>query len=471
MNLSEDEKLTQAGKYSLIDFSIVTGKYSPNWHHELIADKLEAIERGELKRLMIFMPPRHGKSQLATINFPAWYLGLHPEREIMTVSYSGDLAQDFGGKTRDKIADESYGLVFDNLSLKEDEKSKGKWKTDKGGSYLSAGIGGAITGRGADILIVDDPIKNREEAESKVFRKKVWDFYTSTAYTRLNPGGAIIVILTRWHLDDLAGRLLTKSNEYWEILDLPAIAISDEKYRKKGEALWPTRYSLERLQEIKKTLGVYDWSALYQQKPITTESQEFKNKWFKYRPWEEVEKLNTRNFLTIDTAISQKASADWTGICMNFIDRENKWNLKTEKMRINPKELIDLIFTLYQRDGYEKIGIEKTIYLDAIKPFMDDEMRKRNIFLPIVELVHHQIAKEIRIRGLIPRYESGSVYHIENECETLEENLLSFPKGLDDDVADATAYQLQIAEAPEDDREEKRQIEINRANYGYHEKT
>jgi len=235
MSLSEEEKLVQAGKYSLIDFSIVTGKYSPNWHHELIADKLEAIERGELKRLMIFMPPRHGKSQLATINFPAWYLGRHPDGEIITVSYSGDLAMDFGGKTRDKIADESYGLVFDNLSLKEDEKSKGKWKTNKEDSYLSAGIGGAITGRGADILIVDDPIKNREEAESKVFRKKVWDFYTSTAYTRLNPGGAIIVILTRWHLDDLAGRLLTKSNEYWEILDLPAIAVSDEEHRKKAK--------------------------------------------------------------------------------------------------------------------------------------------------------------------------------------------------------------------------------------------
>src|SRR6185295_10191512 len=145
------------------------------------------------------------------------------------------------------------------------------------------------------------------------------------------------------------------------------------------------------------------------------------------------------------------ASADYTGIVRNYVDRENKWNLKAYRMKVSPTELIDLVFTLYQQDRPEKIGIEKTIYLQALKPFLDEEQRKRNIFLPIVELDHKQVHKETRIRGLIPRYESGSVYHIKEECRDLEEELLTFPKAINDDVMDALAYQLQVAEAPDED--------------------
>ena len=447
-SIEDQRKIAQAGKFSLIDFSIITNrKYKPNWHHEIISEKLEAIERGELKRLMIFMPPRSGKSQLATINFPAWYLGRNPDKEIITVSYSGDLAIDFGSKTRDLISNEIYQMIFE-VSLKEDEKSKGKWMTKQGGSYISAGVGGAITGRGADCLILDDPIKNKEEAESEVYRNKIYDFFTSTAYTRLNPQGAIIIILTRWHLDDLAGRLLTQNKGEWEIIEFPAIATEDEEYRKKGEPLWPSRYSLEDLNNIKKAIGGYDWACLYQQKPVLTENQEFRPHWIKYRTLTEIKQFETKNYLTIDTAISQRASADYTGICRNFIDKENNWNLKTGRYKIDPKGLIELLFSLHEQDKYEKIGIEKTIYLTAIKPFLMDEMRRRNIFLPIVELEHKEIAKEIRIRGLIPRYESGSVYHIKDECVELEEEMFTFPRGMNDDVLDATAYQLQIAKAP-----------------------
>ncbi len=462
-SIEEQKKIAQAGRYDLIDFSIITNRqYKPNWHHNQIAEKLEAVEAGKLKRLMIFMPPRAGKSQLATINFPAWYLGRNPDKEVITVSYSGELALDFGSKTRDLVRDEVYNLIF-NLSLREDEKAKGKWRTKQGGYYISMGIGGTITGRGADILLIDDPIKNREEAESEVYRNKVWDFYTSTAYTRLNPGGAVIIILTRWHLDDLAGRLLKKERQNWEVIEFPAIAIKDEKYRKQGEPLWPSRYSLEEYEKTKETIGIINWNALYQQRPILSENQEFKPYWFKYRTQEELNILETRNFITIDTAISKKASADYTGICRNFVDKENKWNIKTNKLRINPKELIDLLFTLYEKDRPEKIGIEKTIYLQAIKPFLDDEMRKRNKFLPIVELLHNQIQKETRIRGIIPRYESGSIIHIENECGDLEEEALSFPLGAHDDVLDSLAYQVQIAESPIGNEAIRRKILQNRA--------
>ncbi len=468
MNLSyeEQKKIAQAGRYSLIDFSILTGKkYKPNWHHEIIADELEKAERGDIdwKILLLQLPPRSGKSLLTTINFPAWYLGKNPDKEIITSSYSGELAVDFGSKTRDLISLQTYQSMF-GVKLKEDDKSKGRWKTNEGGGYVSVGIGGALTGRGADYLIIDDPIKNREEADSEVYRNKVWSWFTSTAYTRLQPNGKVIVILTRWHLDDLAGRLMKNKefNSRMKIISFPAIAEEDEQYRKKGEALWPSRYSLEELESIKKGIGTYDFSSLYQQKPILSENQEFKSGWFQYRDWEEVMKLETRNFLTIDTAVSKKSSADYTGIVKNYVDRENKWNIKTRRMRLNPKELIDFIFAVNEQDRYEKIGIEKTIYFDAIKPFIDDEMRKRDKFLNIVPLEHNQISKEIRIRGLVPRYESRSIIHVTGECADLEEEVLTFPVGMRDDVLDALAYQTQIAEAPLGDEEEKLKLLLNR---------
>jgi len=466
-SIEEQKKIIQAGKYSLIDFSILTDrKYKPNWHHEVIAEELEKAEKGisDWKILILMCPPRSGKSTETTINFPAWYLGRNPDKEIITASYSSDLATDFGSKTRTLISSDEYQLIFPKVSLRKDEKSKAKWMTDDGGSYISVGIGGAITGRGANILIIDDPIKNREEADSALIRQKHWDWFTSTAYTRLEPNGKVILILTRWHLDDLAGRIMANDefSSKMKVIKFPAIATEDDQYRKKGEALWKARYPKGEVESIRRGIGIYDFSALYQQSPILSENQEFKPNWFIDRDWQDVLELNTRNFLTIDTAVSKASSADYTGIVRNYVDRENKWNIKAKKMRLNPKELIDLLFALNDQDRYEKIGIEKTIYLDAIKPFLDDEMRKRDKYLTIIPLEHQQINKEVRIRGLIPRYESRSIIHISGECEDLKDELLTFPKGTTDDVLDALAYQTQIAEAPLTDYDEGLMVIENR---------
>ncbi len=438
----------ELAKRNLLDFIKYNfPEYKTNWHHKVIVEALEKTERGELKRLILTLPPRHGKSEIASVQFPAWLIGKNKNRHIIQASYSGDLATDFGRQVRNLIKSKEYQNIF-NTTLAEDSDAKGKWNTNGRGAYNAVGVGGATTGKGADFLIIDDPIKNRQDAESEVIRKNIWGWYTSTARTRLSPDGVIILIMTRWHDDDLVGSILKGENaDKWTIINLPAIAEKDEEFRKQGEALWANHFSLENLLETKKDIGSYDWSALYQQNPIDEESQEFKKSYFKEREWSEVEKLNTRKFLTIDTAISQKASADFTGLCENWVDGENKWNLKAWRMKINPKELIDLLFTLYASRKYEKIGIEKTVYLDAIKPFLDEEMRKRNVFLPIVELLHNQTRKETRIRGLIPRYESTSIFHIKGECSDLEEEALRFPKGVHDDVLDATAYQLQLAES------------------------
>lgn len=446
-----------AAKNDLIDFSIYTDvRYDPVWLHEEIAKQLSKVEKGETKRLMIFVPPRHGKSELSSIKFPAWYLGKHPEKEVITSSYSAELAQDFGYKTRNLVNSQEYAQIF-KTRLRDDSKSKAKWLTEEGGGYTATGVGGAITGRGADLAIIDDPFKNREEAESKTIRDKVYNWYTSTLYTRLEKNGAIILILTRWHQDDLAGRLLKEmeksGGEQWEVIRFPAVAIKDETHRKQGEPLWKEKYDINALDNIKRTIGIYDWAALYQQSPVASETQEFKHEYILYRSFDEVLALQTYRTLTIDTAISQKASADYTGLCLNFTDKQNKWNIKAWKERISPLELIDLLFNLHEQYRLDKIGIEKTIYLQAIKPFLDDEMRRRNRFLPIVELEHKQVAKETRIRSVLPRYESGSIFHITGHTADLEEDEVQFPKGIHDDVLDALAYQTQIASKPDQSSE------------------
>lgn len=457
LSLPEQLKIVRSrANNHLIDFSILTNKlYKPNWHHEEIAQELEKIESGQFikdgkKILMVFMPPRHGKSEECTINFPAWYLGRNPDKEIITASYSGDLAIKFGGKTRDLVNSPAYKSVFPNVRLKKGEEGRAEWMTNHGGTYVSVGVGGATTGKGANIFIIDDPIKNPEEAESDIYRDKVWEWFLSVAWTRLEPQGVVIIILTRWHLDDLAGRIIGNEDfkKIVKIISYPAIAELKEDHREIGEALWSDRYDLEELERNRTLLGSKNFQALYQQHPIASENQEFKSHWFKYRDRKELDTLNKRRFLTIDTAISQKASADYTGLCDNIVDTNNFWNLKAWRLKIDPLELIDLLFTLHTNNRYEKIGIEKTIYLQAIKPFLDEEQRKRNKFLPIVELSHNQVNKEVRIRGLIPRYESGSIFHLKGECRDLEEELLNFPQAIHDDVSDATAYQSQIASKP-----------------------
>lgn len=388
--------------------------------------------------------PTHN-SQLASIDFPAWYLGRHPEKEIITSSYSAELAQDFGYKTRNLVATQEYEELF-QTKLRDDSKSKSKWLTKEGGGYTAVGVGGAITGRGADVLIIDDPVKNREEAESKVVRDKIWNWYTSTAYTRLEKDAAVILIMTRWHMDDLAGRLLTAQDsggDKWEVVKFPAIATEDEQYRLAESPLWAEKYTLSNLQAIKKTVGTYDWSSLYQQEPILSETQEFKPKFYQYRTLEQVRALDTTNYLTIDTAISQKDSADNNGYCLNFIDKENKWNIKAWKAKESPTQLIENLFSLQENFNLVSIGIEETIYLQVVKPFLDEEMRKRNKFLSITPLKHNQTQKETRIRAIIPRYESFSVFHIEGHCDDLEDEQAQFPKGVHDDVLDAEAYQIQ----------------------------
>lgn len=445
--------LAHQARENLLAFTSWCNKeYRPSWFHRVIADALMKVEQGEIKRLMIFMPPRHGKSELATKNFPAWYIGRHPDKEVVSTSYNAELAQIFGYDVRNLVTGHAYKALFGDL-LREDSQSKARMVTQEGGSYSAIGVGGALTGRGADILIIDDPIKGRENADSKTVRDLTWNWFASTAYTRLYKHSAVIVVQTRWHMDDLSGRILEKMDaggEQWTIINFPAIAQEDELVggklvRKQGDPLWPEQFPLPLLNSIKEVIGVYEWSSLYMQNPITSENQEFQPEWIQKITWDEIKKVRTRRFLSVDTAISKTDDADMTGLCLNFVDEHNNWHFKAWKLRINPKQLIDLIFQLHAEYNIEKVGIEETTYLLTLKPFFDEECRKRGKFPYVVPLKHMNTQKETRIRALIPRYETKSIYHIENSCKDLEEQMLTFPKGKHDDVIDAAAYQVQIA--------------------------
>ena len=390
--------------------------------------------------------------------FPAWVVGRDKDADIIVSSYSGDLATTHGRETRNLINSQKYKNVFDT-KLAADSTAKGKWNTDGKGAYNAVGVGGSTTGKGAKFAIADDTLKDRKEAESELIRDSIWDWFRSVLRTRLTPDGRICVMQTRWHLDDIIGRLIEEDpwvdyfdyiknglgDAKWVRLTLPAFATKDEPYRKIGDPLWPQRYNYLELEDIKRSLGPYEFSALYQQSPIQSGNQEFNPSWYKHITHTEMEtKYFQRRYLTIDTAVSQKDSADYTGFVDNRVDTNNFWHLKAWKQRITPDALIEQLFALHSQNKYTQIGIEETVFLLAIKPFLDSEMRKRNIYLPIVPLKHNQTQKEIRIRALIPRYSSGSIFHVEGECSELEFEQSVFPFGAHDDVLDAAAYQEQI---------------------------
>jgi hypothetical protein len=466
--------VNEIAKKHLIDFSIALDEYyQDTWFHETLAEALEravsAVEEGRDARIIIECPPQHGKSEISTKKFPAWVLGKHPDWPIIVGSYSGDLAVQFGQSTRDIMVSERYRDIF-KTRLRQDTKAKGRWMTEEDGSYTAAGAGGAFTGLGFKIGIVDDLFKNREEAESQITRNSRWSWYKSTFYTRQRGNTAIIVIGTRWHTDDVIGRLIEKQNEdvkngvkdydKWEIMKFKAIAEEDEGKRKKGEALWPERFPIEKLYKTKNTLGPYEFSALYQQEPITSENQEFKNDWILNRRWSEVEALNTRKFATIDPG-GKESDNDYTGIVRNYVDQQNKWNIKAIRVHFDPKEIIDYLFRLND-EGFEKIGVEETIFLKTIKPFFDEECLKRDKFPNVVPVKHNNIQKEIRIRGLIPRYSTHAVFHIEGECLDLENEMFVFPKGSHDDTIDAMAMQNIIAEPPAEIKRERELESVRR---------
>lgn len=243
---------------------------------------VETQGRQGIGRLVVEMPPRHGKSLTNSRLFPTWHLGRNPDHRFMLVSYGADLAEKHSRVARNIVASPAYQRAFPGVTLAQDSKSVASWDIEgREGGMDALGIGAGATGKGAHVLNIDDPIKNREQAESEVMRQKIWDGYTDDLYTRLEPGGAVIITMTRWHEDDMVGRALSKTGEHWTRLRLPALAEpNDPLGRSEGAALWPDRYPLSVLNSIRETLGPYGWASLYEQNPRPREGATFKRSWF-----------------------------------------------------------------------------------------------------------------------------------------------------------------------------------------------
>ena len=413
----------RAARNGLIAFARYTlPTYEEAPHHLMIAKRLEAVERGEIRRLMIFMPPRHGKSELASRRFPAWYLGRNPKAEIIAASYNSDLAADFGRDVRAIVASEECRRLFET-TLRADSKAADRWHTNEGGAYRAAGVGTAMTGRGADLLLIDDPIKDREEADSELRRDRVWDWYRSTAYTRLSPDGRVVVIQTRWHEDDLAGRLLDGPDD-WEVLSLPAIGPD-------GLALWEERFPVERLRAIERTLGPREWSALYMQRPQPDEGTFFQRGWF--NTWETLPKVRiygTSDYAVTDEGGDYTVHRIWGVSAEGGIYRIDGWRGQTTSDQwIEAK--IDL---MAKHRPFAWFG-EKGVIQKAVEPMLVRRMRERRVFCRL-EWLPSISDKPTRARGFQARAAMGRVW-FEPGADLSE--FLAFPAGKHDDDVDCAS--------------------------------
>jgi len=374
--------------------------------------------------------------------FPAWYLGRNPDHYVAMATYAQELADDFGRKVKNQIADESFGAIFPGVALADDSKSAKRFHIDgvdggyehaltQRGAYYAVGVGGPLTGRGAHLLLIDDPVKNREDADSEIVRKKTKDWYTSTAYTRLMPGGRVVIIQTRWHEDDLSGWLLAEhKHEGWECLDLPAIGLD-------GKALWPEQYDVADLEKIRIAIGARDWSALYQQKPVPDTGDYFKAEWLK--PYDKAPPLDTlRVYGGSDYAVTADGG-DYTVHAVVGLDPEGRmYLLDLWRKQASSDQWIesfcDMVLQWKPMSWAEEQGQIKS----GVGPFLDRRQRERQAFV-YRQPFPTRGDKAVRAQSMRGRMALEGLYVPVNApwYADFRSELLSFPAGKHDDCIDA----------------------------------
>jgi len=419
-------------------------------HINLLNEKLQDVAIGEINRLMVFMPPRHGKSFLVSQYFVSWYLGMFPDKRVILTAYEADFAATWGRRARDILNE--YGKSVFGVEVNNKSSAANRWDIkNHNGGMVTAGVGGPITGRGADILIIDDPVKNAEEANSQTYRNRTWDWYQSTAYTRLEPDGSIILIMTRWSEDDLAGRILHQkqqgNGEHWEIINLPAIAEEHDLLgRKPGEPLWPERYDLKELQRIKDTTGSYWWSSLYQQRPQPPGGGLLKRDWIKHYQPNELPDLKELNiYQAWDLAISMRETADYTVCTTIGVSDDNKiYVLDWYRDRIDFPTQVKMVEKLAKKWDPLQIGIESNAYQKALP-----QQLLENTILPIKE-VNRTKDKVTRISAGFIHFENGKVLIPENhqELKNFINEYVYFPQGRHDDMLDSMELALKLSKDP-----------------------
>lgn len=426
------ERVRRRARKSLTEWCRYKG-YEPARHHRLVINELEKVAAGETKRLALFMPPGSAKSTYGSILFPPWLLSAAPNKSIIAASHTAELAERWGRKVRNMVEQEASLLGF---SVSADNKAAGRWETSAGGEYYAAGVGGSVTGRRADLAIIDDPVRSREDADSETIREKQWEWYKFDLATRLKPDAAVILIQTRWHEDDLAGRLLASEGDRWRVVSLPMEAEADDPLgREPGEALWPEWFNDEMRSDAKRDARL--WSALYQQRPAPEEGDYFKAEWF--RP---VPKLPDPKTLRVyggsDYAVTADGG-DYTVHAVIGVDPEDRiyildlWR-KQASSDVWIGSFCDLVLT------HKPIGwAEETGQINAgVGPFLTREQRNRRAYVHR-EQFPTRGDKAVRAQSIRGRAALAGIYYQQDApwWPDLRSELLSFPAGKHDDQVDA----------------------------------
>ena len=414
-------------------------------HHSIMAKAFERVASGELKRLIINMPPRHTKSEFASYLLPAWFLGRYPEKKIIQTAHTAELSVGFGRKVRNLVDSDDYKKIFPSIALRADSKAAGRWSTNKGGEYFAIGVGGAVTGKGADLLIIDDPHSEQEgqSADPGVF-DKVHEWYTSGPRQRLQPGGAIVVVMTRWHKRDLTGQILKSSlqragTDEWEVIEFPAIMPS-------GDPLWPEFWPKPELEALREELPSPKWNAQYQQNPTSEEGALVKRDW--WREWEKDRPPSCEFIIqSWDTAFLKTQRSDFSA-CTTWgvfywpddtgTEQPNIILLDAYKERLEFPELKKTAFEMWtdwQPDAF-------IVEAKAAGTPLIFELRAMGI--PVSEYTPSRGNDKIaRVNAVADLFASGMVWapRIRFAEEVIEE-FASFPAGEHDDLVDSSTQAL-----------------------------
>lgn len=402
-------------------------RYRAAKHLRVIAKTLHDLEQRKIKKAMFFLPPRHGKSHIISEFFPAWYLGRNPSHQVIMGSYGQDLSTDFGRKVRNIIQDDNYKSIFPGINLSADSSAASRFHTNKGGACYSVGVGSALTGRGGDLLILDDPHKDREAANSQVMRERAWDWMSSTFSTRQMPNAVFLLVMTRWHPDDIAGRILaSEDGPNWKVIEMPALMPH-------GTALWPERFSLENLMAIKKGLILSDWESLYMQHPTVQEGAIIKRHWWKHydRPPPKFDKI----IQSWDFAVKDKSTSDYTvGLVIGKLG-PNKYILDMVRERLSFPDACQAVINLSLKwpNAHKKLIESK-----ANGPAVVQTLRSKITGLIEVEPEGDKVQ---RLSAISPEIESGHWYLPQPQNAFWSNQFLQevsdFPNSTNDDCVDA----------------------------------
>lgn len=441
-SVAEELLYRQLAKESLIDFSTyIDPTYETPYHIRVLIEHLEAVERGEIRNLIVTMPPRHGKSKQCSILFPCWYLGRHPTEYIVQAGYAESIALTHSRQARDIFANPNIENVFEGIKYRPERESQrriiperqaaSEWGTVQGGRYYAVGVGGGLTGRGFSVGLIDDPVKDRAEAESQTIRDNIWYWYTNVFRTREAPGARKIIINTRWHTDDLVGRLLKADDpkaDQWTVLHMPAIS-------PEGKALWPERYDVNWLIQTRTSIGSSDFTAIYQGSPTIAKGNIFKREW-----WQDYSErpIFRRVIHSWDTAFKTKDRNDYSACTVWGETQTGIYLLDVFRQKLEFPELERAAKILYDRDRPSVVLVEDKASGQSLIQSL-----KRGTRIPLLP-IKVDSDKTARAYAATPSIEAGRVYLPKSApwlYDYLEE-MSAFPNGEHDDMVDTTTQVL-----------------------------